>query len=75
MTYTTPELSAERRICRRLLAQVCRDPCGHCIHRVTGWGRSACKANRTFPMCTKQRTGPSFEPDHSTLHEEEAIHG
>jgi len=68
--YSAPEFATERRICRRLLAQVLADPCGHCIHRVTGWNRSACIAHRTFPMCTKERTGPGFEPDHDTLRQE-----
>ena len=72
MTHTKPEMAAERRICARILRQVRADPCSHCIHRVEGWAHSACMACRTFPSCMEQATGPSFEPDHSTLQSEEA---
>lgn len=72
MTHTRPEMAAERRICARILRQVRHDPCAHCIHRVDGWGRSACMACRTYPACTEQATGPSFELDRSTLKLENA---
>lgn len=72
MTYSRPELAAEFHVCERIARKVRADPCSHCTHRVEGWSHSACMACRTFPSCMEQATGPSFEPDHSTLREEAA---
>ena len=67
MKYTDPEMSVERRRAGIIRARILRDPCAHCIHRVDGWGKSACMACRTYPACTEQATGPSFELDRETL--------
>jgi hypothetical protein len=65
--YSGPEMATEWRICRRLLAEVLRNPCAHCKFRVEGWGAVACSSTGlTFPMCTK-RGSPSFELDESTI--------
>lgn len=66
-THTRPERAAEFAIARRHLAEVYRDPCAHCIHRDTAFGKSVCPTfGRTFPRCTST-PGFQFEPDHSTL--------
>lgn len=68
--YSRPELATERRICGRIRAMVLRDPCRFCTHRVSGWGASACSTpGRYFPLCTKGRGTPAFEPDHELIDE------
>lgn len=66
-TYSRPERATEFAIARRHLAAVYRDPCGHCMHRETAFGKSVCPTfGRTFPRCCST-PGLQFEPDHETL--------
>jgi hypothetical protein len=46
---------------------VLADPCAHCLHRETVFGKAICPTfGRTFPLCTKT-PGLQFDPDHGTL--------
>lgn len=67
--YTRPERSAEFARARRIRARVlAAGGCAMCLHRVQGWGLSACsRPNRRFPMCMKDRASPAFELDESTV--------
>ena len=52
--YTRPERAAEFALARRLLAKIhARRGCPLCVHRVEGWGRSACglEPAKAFPGC------------------------
>lgn len=69
--HTSPERSAEYRICRRILAQVMKcGGCGMCLNRDRdrdAWDRGFCATpNQTFPLCLKTR-GTQFELDESTV--------
>lgn len=65
--YSRPERATELAICRRHLAKVLADPCAHCLHRETVFGKAICPTfGRTFPLCTKT-PGLQFDPDHGTL--------
>jgi hypothetical protein len=71
VTYSAPELSAERAIARRKLAKVLKcGGCGACLHRdksQDAWDRGFCKVQgRTFPFCTKAGE-PSFQLDETRL--------
>lgn len=70
--YSRPERAAEFAIARRHLAKVYADPCGHCMHRETAFGKAICPTfGRTFPLCTKT-PGLQFDVDHETLRGESA---
>lgn len=66
--HTGPELATERRICGRIRARILRNPCGHCIHRVEGWGAAACTlADRRYPMCLTDGRALQFDLDTTTI--------
>jgi hypothetical protein len=67
--YSPPELNTERRICGRIRAQVLRDPCGHCAHRQTVFGKAICSGaiGRNFWTCTRDQREPTFKLDEATL--------
>lgn len=66
--HTRPELAAERRICSRIRAQILRDPCAHCVHRVEGWGAAACSlVGRRYPLCMSDGRALQFELDEDTI--------
>ena len=65
--HTRPERSAELAIARRHRAEIYRDPCAHCLHRETAFGKAACPTfGRAFPRCLST-PGLQFELDHATL--------
>lgn len=64
--YTGPERFTERQLAARLRELIRKNPCRHCVHRLTGWGRSVCMASRTYPECTEYGS-PAFELDPTTI--------
>lgn len=66
--YSRPEMATERQICGRIRARVRENPCAYCKNRVTGWGRHACIAMRSYPNCTEYGA-PAFELDPTTIRE------
>lgn len=68
MNYTDPERNVERRLAGIIRARVLQNPCAHCRNRVTGWGRHACIAMRSYPNCTEYGA-PAFEFDPTTIRE------
>jgi len=67
--HTRPERAAELDICRRLMAKILEDPCGHCMNREKLWGKWTCKNNpgRTWWACRDGASEPSFTLDESTI--------
>lgn len=66
--YTAPEANTERRICGRIRAQILKDACAVCTHRVEGWGKSACTlVGRTYPACGSDGRSLRFNPDHAAI--------
>lgn len=67
--YTKPERIAERALCRRLRAEILRDPCGHCRHRQQVFDKAICSGpvGRTIWACLRDDRSPSFELDETTV--------
>lgn len=66
--YTSPEANTERRICGRIRARILKDACAVCVHRVQGWGKSACTlVGRTYPACGSDGRALRFTPDHTAI--------
>jgi hypothetical protein len=64
---TRPENYVDETMTKRKVAIVMRcGGCPVCIHRVEGWGRVACDAGRSYPLCMHTH-GTKFEPDHLKL--------
>lgn len=70
MTYTSPEMVTERRICERLRAKILRNACAFCLHRDrdSPAGFETCSLfGRRFPLCNVDGRAFQFELDKETL--------
>lgn len=64
--YSDPEMATERKLCRRIVAKIMKDPCRYCTNRhpETAWDRTFCKVDgRTWWACKDGKTLPTFELD------------
>lgn len=69
---TRPETYAARGQARTVRQQVyARGGCAMCVHRLEGWGLTACETlGRTFPRCIRT-PGLQFDLDQSTVERHE----
>lgn len=70
---TRPERFAELKAGRRDVAKMLREhgACFFCKWRgAEGWERAVCmRSGRTWPLCSKDKLEPAFEPDEARLEE------
>lgn len=70
MTYTSPEMNVERRICGRTRARILRNACACCLNRdrAAPKGFETCQLfGRRYPLCGTDGRALRFDPDFEAI--------